>query len=118
MLKKTLLGLLSLAGMSPLSAATIHGALTDDGEPVPLAEVILINTESNVVVSRAHSDIHGNYRIEVGPGQYKLLVTKDEYADEVIKDIAVSGSDVVVNAVMTPKVFVDSEDVPKSGDCD
>lgn len=116
--RKLIAFVLLMAGSQCLLAETLSGTISDEGAPVPLAEVTLIDATNNLIVTTTHSNIRGAYQLTVSPGRYKLRSSKEDYADRLIKDIVVSGADVVVDITMSPQAFEDDKAVPASGDCD
>jgi hypothetical protein len=118
MLNKLSALLLMLIVVQPLQAGTISGTISDEGEPLAGVEVTLIDAGSNVVVNQARTTSSGSYRITVKPRTYNIRASLHEYADEWVRDIRVGAGTVQVNITMTPRVFVDSKDVPESDGCD
>ncbi len=118
MMRVMIAGLALMVMSHPLLAETISGRTLDEDEPVPMAEVMLMDANSNVLIKRVQTDSGGGYRIEVDPGVYKLRAYKEAYIYTWVKDVAVDGKDVVVDIAMTPEAFAENSSAPASDDCD
>lgn len=107
-----------LAVVPALQAGTITGTISDEGEPLAGVVVTLIDAGSNVVVKQVRTTSSGSYRITVKPNTYSLRASRSEYADAWVRGVRVGDGTVHENITMTPKVFVDSKDVPDPDGCD
>lgn len=102
------------------NAQELFGTLSDEGVPVPQAEVVLLFASNNVLLKRTKTNQRGEYRIEVEPGTYNLKASQKDYADAWVKNVVVNRSTgtVEVNITLIPQVFEDSRVVPESDDCE
>ena len=118
-MKKKLFSVLALLAISlPLPAEILHGVVLEEDEPVAMAEVMLMDASSNVLITRVETDGKGKYRFSVGPGVYNIRAFKEEYIYVWVKEIVIDGADAVVNIAMTPEAFAEKGSAPKSDDCD
>ena len=94
-MKKLLLALLVLCGLSPIFAQrTITGIITDDlGEPLIGANILAKGTSTGTV-----SEVDGSYSLTLPEGTTVLLFSYTGFADEEI-EIGVSN---VINVLMAP----------------
>ncbi len=110
------LGVVMLLWFSAAEAASLSGRVTDEGEPLPLAEVSLVNAASHILQGNLFSDADGRFHFSVPAGRYHLSVEKEEYANADVRDIVVEQADVVQNIELLPEVFAEQE--ASSEDCD
>jgi len=100
-------------------AADLSGKVRDEGEPLPMVEVLLINADSRILVGSRFSAPDGSFRFSVPAGRYHLNVTREGYADAWLRDIEVGKAGVVQVIEMLPEAFAESGAVSAdSDDCD
>jgi len=100
-------------------AADLSGKVTDEGEPLPMAEVLLINADTKVLMGSRFSAPDGGFRFSITAGRYHLNVARQGYADGWVRDIAVAEAGVVQNVELLPEAFAETEVASTaSDDCD
>jgi len=100
-------------------AAGLSGKVMDEGEPLPMAEVLLINADSNVLLGSLFSAADGGFYFSVPGGRYHLSAARDGYADGWVRDIDVGKTDVVQDIELLPEAFAESGAASAdSDDCD
>lgn len=90
-------------------AAGLFGKVMDEGEPLPMAEVLLIDADSNVLLGSLFSAADGEFYFRVPGGRYHLNAAREGYADGWIRDIEVGKADVVQDIELLPEAFAESE---------
>lgn len=118
MYKKLFLFIILISCNQLLYAESISGIVLDESDPVPMAEVMLVNADSNVLISSTVTNNNGGYRFIVKPGIYKLRLFKEDYASKWVENVSVSGEDVVRNIEITPAAFVSEQPAEASDDCE
>ena len=91
-------------------AAGLSGKVMDEGEPLPMAEVLLIDADSNVLLGSLFSDADGKFYFSVAGGRYHLNAAREGYADGWMRDIEVGKADVVQDIELLPEAFAESEE--------
>jgi len=100
-------------------AAELSGKVMDEGEPLPMVEVLLINADSSVLLGSLFSATDGGFHFRVPVGRYHLSASRKGYADGWVRDIDVSKADVVQDIELLPEAFAESEAVSTDSDgCD
>lgn len=99
-------------------AATISGLVMDEGEPVVMASVMLVDSNNNVILKQTATDKKGFYTFSVNSGNYKIGVFASNYADMWIKNIFINNANTEVDIQLTPRDFVDNAAPSSSDDCD
>ncbi len=108
-----------LLAASVALAADLSGKVTDEGEPLPMVEVLLINADSSVLLGSLFSAVDGGFHFRVPVGRYHLSAARKGYADGWVRDIDVSKADVVQDIELLPEAFAESETVSTDSDgCD
>lgn len=100
------------------TAATLSGAVTDEGEPVAMAEVMVVNAASNALITSKFSGENGHYQFELPGGVYNLNVSKTSFATVWIKNIDLQKGDLRKDIALTPEAFVDNQMVSDPDGCD
>ena len=98
-------------------AAGLSGKVTDEGEPLPMAEVLLIDADSNVLLGSLFSDADGKFYFSVAGGRYHLNAAREGYADGWMRDIEVGKTDVVQDMELLPEAFAEAASTDTDG-CD
>ncbi|HFD33010.1 MAG TPA: carboxypeptidase regulatory-like domain-containing protein [Gammaproteobacteria bacterium] len=111
----TLLFILASFSFAVMSAELII-KVTDENEPVAMAEIVLINAKTRLVINNDFTDKSGVYRFSVKPGQYKVIVSKETFSDVTIKNIIMNNKRISKSVELIPSAF--NEDNPSSDDCD
>jgi len=99
-------------------AAEIIIKVTDENEPVAMAEIILINAKTSLVTNNGLTNKSGIYRYSVKPGLYKVIVSKDEFSDITIKDIKIKNSNINKKVELIPQAFATDKKASSDDDCD
>lgn len=110
-----------LLWLDAAAAASLSGKVTDEGEPLQMAEVLLIDANTHVLQGSLFSAADGGFRFSLPEGRYHLNVVKDEYADARVQDIDVGKADVVQDIELLPAAFAEQDGAPASSssdDCD
>ena len=95
----------------PASANSIIGKVTDSkGEPLPFANVYLKGTTNGTT-----TNLEGNYRIEVQPGNYKIVFKYIGYKT-LEKDVVVNQQPVVLNVALDKEQYSLKEVVITAGE--
>ena len=97
-------------------AAEIIIKVTDETEPVPMAEIILADMKTRLIINTGFTNKSGVYRYSVKRGLYKVIVSKDTFSDVTIKDIKIKKSNIKKIVELIPQAF-DTKDT-SSDDCD
>ncbi len=100
-------------------AAGLSGKVMDEGEPLPMAEVLLIDADSNVLLGSLFSGADGKFYFSVAGGHYHLNAAREGYADGWMRNIEVGKADVVQDIELLPEAFAEPEEVSTDTDgCD
>jgi len=112
--RKTLLTAAAVIFSGSLHANTLTLQVVDDGEPLPMAEVILIDSETNQILDSQFTDTNGLYAYAKMHERVNILVTKDEYAKKVVKNVALNQAPINKKLNMVLQAFADNN--PGYGD--
>ena len=112
------LGIALLLPAPWLQAANISGTVLDEGEPVPMAEVILIDVSKKAIINEALSGKQGGFRFQVPKGKYSLRIAKEGYAFKSVKDLEMRDRDIEVQVELLLAVFADNAPTGAADDCD
>ena len=99
-------------------AVDLSGVVSDEGDPVAMAEVILVNAETNIVTGSRLSDKQGRFQFAVSQGTYNLNISKNDYATIWVKGINVVSDDLTQNIGLTLTEFATEELPEVSEGCD
>ena len=100
-------------------AADLTGKVMDEGEPLPMVEVLLINADTKVLMGSRFSAPDGSFHFSVAAGRYHLNAAREGYADGWVRDIDVGKPGVVQVIDMLPEAFAETEAASTaSDDCD
>ena len=99
--------LLLIMTVSPVVtwAAELTIKVTDEDEPVPMAEVFLIDSKTRIIMNNDFTNKSGIYHYTANPGLYEISVSKDEFLDVTIKDIEMKNSNIDKVVELTPRAF-------------
>ena len=97
-------------------AAEIIIKVTDENEPVVMAEIILINSTTRNPINSDFTNKSGVYRYSVKPGIYDVIVSKETFSNVTIKNIDINKSNVKKNVALIPAAFSKEED--SSDECE
>jgi hypothetical protein len=117
-LSKLLWVMVVVIGGRAALAETISGHVTDDGDAMPDAYVVLFVGGGNVIVDVQNADKKGNFQFTTTSGIYNVCASVDEYAYECVKGIELQGKDVSVDLKMIPNAFVEKKGDASSDGCD
>jgi len=95
--------------------------VVDEGEPLPMAEVILANAESREVIDTNFTNQKGFYRRNLENGIFEIIITKSDYVDVHVNNIVVKeGMDVTKVIELMPRGLQSNADFlpPSSDGCD
>jgi hypothetical protein len=87
-------------------AAELTLTVKDEGKPLSMAEVIVIDAERRVLAHSGFTDKQGRYRHTFAPGRLEVMITKDEYAKAVLKDIRMGAQNIHQDVELIPSAFV------------
>ena len=107
MYRKTLIIFLLLVGTDAF-ANSFTLQVSDDGEPLAMAEVILVNADTRQVVDSQFTDKNGRYVYSKSRGRFNVLVSKTEYANGTINNINLNKGNVVRKMDLVPSAFVEN----------
>lgn len=99
-------------------AAEIIIKVTDENEPVPMTEIVLIDSKTSLLINNGLTNKSGIYRYSVKPGLYKVIVSKDEFSDVTIKDIKIKNSNIKKIVELIPRAFDKEGKASSDDDCD
>jgi hypothetical protein len=99
-------------------AATLSGTVTDDGETVAMAEVIVVNATNNTLVSSQFSGKNGHFEFELPNGIYNLNVSKVSFAGVWVNGIVLENGNTLKEITLTPEEFVNDHAVTDPDGCD
>jgi len=101
-------------------AAELIIKVTDEGEPVPMAEVFLIDSKTRIIVNNNFTNKAGIYHYTANHGLYEITVSKDEFLDVTIKDIEMKNTNIDKVVELIPRAFgpEDTALPSQSDDCD
>ncbi len=118
--KKLVSILLLIMTVSPVitMAAEIIIKVTDENEPVPMTEIILIDAKNSLITNNGFTNKLGIYRYSVKPGLYKVIVTKEEFSDVTIRDIKIKNSNINKTVELIPRAFDTDKEASSDDDCD
>lgn len=91
-------------------AAQLTIKVTDEGEPIAMAEILLLNSQTRELVNSDFTNKSGIYRYTVKQGVYDIKVLKVPFSDVTIKNIKVKNLAIKKNVKMVPQAF--SSDTP------
>ena len=118
---KLVFAVLSILMLSPVMilAAELIVKVTDEGNSVPMAEIILFDSKTRVMLNNNFTNKSGIYQYTVKPGLYEIKVIKDSFSTVTIKDIEVKNSNVKKVVALVPQAFSTEEKPEKPEDeCD
>jgi hypothetical protein len=90
-------------------AATLSGTVTDEGESVTMAEVIVVNATNNTLLGSQFSDKNGHFEFELPDGVYNLNVSKVSYASVWVNGIVLENGNTIKEIALTPEEFVNDQ---------
>ena len=93
----------------PCIAAMLSGTVTDEGESVNMAEVIVVNATNNTLVGSQFSDENGHFKFELPNGIYNLNVSKVSYASVWVDGVVLENDNTIKDIALTPQEFVDDQ---------
>ena len=102
------------------SAADLVIKVTDEGEPVPMAEIFLVDSKTRIIINNNFTNKSGIYQFTAARGSYEITVSKDEFLDVTIKEIELNNLNIYKVVELIPREF-GTEDTAlqsKSDDCD
>lgn len=101
-------------------AADLIIKVTDEGEPVPMAEVFLIDSKTRIIINNNFTNKSGIYRYTAKQGLYEINVSKDEFLEVSIKDIGMKNSNINKVVELIHRAFGPEETAlpSSSDDCD
>jgi len=96
------------AWLLPAAGFTAELTLTvqDEGKALAMAEVIVVDAERRTMAHSGFTDKLGNYRHAFAPGRLEIIITKDEYAKVVLKDIHMAQQNIHQHVELIPSAFV------------
>ena len=97
-------------------AAELIVKVTDEGKPVPMAEIMILNSNTRSMINNNFTNKLGIYQYTVKQGLYELRVTKGEFLDVTIKDIEVKNSNINKVVKLVPRAFGSDETAVSSED--
>lgn len=103
---------------SATHAADLSGLISDEGDPITMADIILANMETNIVSGAQLSDEQGKFKFSVLPGTYNLMISKRDYAKFILREIIVQSENITKNIELTPIEFASDGLPTSSDDCD
>ena len=104
---------------SSVYASVLSGVIREEGKPLEMVEVILIDAGSSLMVGSKFTSKKGHYSFTVKKGAYRLSASKDEYADVWVSNIKINNKNVTRNIELVPSALVmGEEDQGQSDDCD
>ena len=98
-------------------AATLSGTVTDEGESVAMAEVIVVNATNKTLISSQFSDINGHFEFQLPEGVYNLNVSKMSFASVWVNNIVLKNGNTVKDIALTPEEFVNDHAVSNPDGC-
>jgi hypothetical protein len=110
-----LLVLISVSGL--VTAGSLVGHVTEDGNYLRDVEIKLISESDGVILQTTYSDLHGFFRFQVKPGVYSLAAYKDEYSPTRHRKLIITATDIKLSIEMVPEAFAENA-VSQSDDCD
>lgn len=99
-------------------AAELIIKVTDEGDPVPMAEVFLVDSKTRIIINNNFTDKAGVYRYSAKDGLYEITVSKEEFLDVTIKDIEMKNSRIDKVVELIPQAFGPESTALQSDDCD
>lgn len=90
-------------------AGTLTLEVSDDGDPLPMAEVILVDADTHRIVDSQFTDKKGRYVYSKSSGRFNIMVSKSEYTNGNIKNISLNDKPVLKKLDLVPSAF--SEEV-------
>jgi uncharacterized membrane protein len=104
--------------LAGVQAASLSGVVLDEGEPVAMAEVILVDARNRAVLNEAFTNGQGHFRFAVQDGTYSLRISKEGYAFKTVKHLQLAGKDMSIKVELTLAAFADDASSGASDDCD
>ena len=114
----TLLWLISGFVSAACVAATLSGTVTDEGESVTMAEIIVVNATNNALVGSQFSDENGHFEFDLPDGVYNLNVSKISFASVWINGVVLKNGNTVKEIALTPEAFVNDQAYTDPDGCD
>lgn len=90
---------------STVYAVNLSGVVSDEGEPVYMAEIILSNAKTKIVVGSRLTDKQGRFNFEVLEGVYNFIFSKNGYAMVKLSEVNVQGDEHTQNAELILAAF-------------
>lgn len=104
--------------MAVAQAALIKGTVLDEGEPVAMAEVILVDAGRKAIINEALTTKDGGFQFQVENGKYNIRFAKEGYAFKAVKGLQVQGDDIQVKVELLLAAFADNAPTGAADDCD
>jgi len=100
------------AWLLPVAGFTAELTITvkDEGRPLSMAEIIVVDAERRVMAHSGFTDKLGNYRHAFAPGRLEIMISKDEYAKVVLKDVRMAQQQIHKDVELIPSAFVSIHD--------
>ena len=102
-------------------SAVLTIKVVDEGEPLPMAEVILAKTVNREVIDTNFTNKEGIYRRNLEKGIFEVIVSKTDYVDVRVNNIVVEeGIDFTKVIELMPRGLQSNESFlpPSSDGCD
>ena len=113
--------LLLIISASPVItlASELTVKVLDEGEPVAMAEVFLVDSTTRIIINNDFTDKSGIYIYAAKDGVYEITVTKDDFLDVTIKDIKLNNSNIDKVVELVPSAFgPEGTALQSESDCD
>ncbi|WP_369159433.1 carboxypeptidase-like regulatory domain-containing protein [Candidatus Thiodiazotropha sp. LNASS1] len=98
-------------------ATTLSGYVLEESTALPDVEVMLVKTDSGVIVNRDYTDKNGVFQFTVEPGIYDVGAFKFDYATVWNRDITVQQDNTSIEIRLEPAAFSE-ESAPSADDCE
>lgn len=100
-----------------LHAKVLSLTVTDEGDSLSRAEVLLVDTTNNEIVDNNFTNEQGLYEIRK-EGLFKVVISKSDYADLVLNNIDLRDHDVKKTVQMELSALSDAGGLAQDDDCD
>ena len=110
--------LLMQAGYGAAYGGDLSGVVEEEGAPLAQVEILLVNTETRVVLDNTLSDANGRFRFSVESGVFDLGAFRTGYSAIWTKNVAMGEADQFIRMELIPEAFSEEPDTDISEDCD
>lgn len=88
-----------------VSAGALSLQVTDEGEPLSMVEVTLVDADTRKVIDNRFTDKKGNYTFSKKQGTFNIRLSKEEYSRKILKNVVLADKPVHTKVEMELSAF-------------